>query len=133
MSGVNDLDDLPTGENVGPEGVVSVPALELTHEELAEDEVVAGSPTTGLAELGSLAGVDYGVWEMTEGTATDVEADEVFVVLSGSATVTVAEAGGHAARVLELGPGSLVHLWAGEETVWEIHSALRKVYFTPAG
>ncbi|WP_394162825.1 cupin domain-containing protein [Galactobacter valiniphilus] len=120
-------------QDFGPEGVVSVPGLSLPLQELPAEEVVAGAPQAAAAELGSLGGVDYGVWEMTAGTATDVEADEVFVVLSGSATVTIAEAGGHAGRVLELGPGSLVHLWAGEESVWEVHSPLRKVYFTPAG
>ena len=34
-----------------------------------------------------VAGAAVGVWEMTPGVATDVEEDEVFVVLSGSASI----------------------------------------------
>ena len=45
-------------------------------------------PEAGSRALAAVAGVEVGVWEMSPGTATDVEVDEVFVVLSGSATVT---------------------------------------------
>ncbi|HET7801419.1 MAG TPA: hypothetical protein VFL38_13435, partial [Humibacillus xanthopallidus] len=72
------------------------------------DAVVDGDPTAAVSVLGEVGRVDLvgrargvdetgaagesaaaevGVWEMTPGTATDVEADEVFVVLSGRATL----------------------------------------------
>ena len=60
--------------------------------------------------------------------STDVEADEVFVVLSGRATVDVV--GGPS---LELRPGVVGFLDAGAETTWTIHETLRKVYVVPIG
>ena len=64
---------------------------------------------------------------MTPGTATDVEADEVFVVLSGRATLTF-EADG---ETIELGPGVVVRLREGERTTWTVHETIRKIYLTP--
>ena len=95
----------------------------LDHEPLAPTTVVDGSPTTGTRALTTVAGAEVGVWEMTAGTATDVEVDEVFVVLSGSATVTV-EGG----TPLDLRPGVVVRLHAGDRTTWQVHETLRKVY-----
>jgi len=92
---------------------------------LEEEAVVSGTPATGFRALTTVADVEVGIWEMTPGTATDVEADEVFVVLSGSATVTFADG-----ESLELQPGSVVRLHAGEHTRWTIHETLRKVYVT---
>ena len=88
--------------------------------------MLAGAPTASLAELAELGGLEIGVWEITPGTVTDVEADEVFVVLSGSATVTF-EADG---STIELGPGTAVRLVAGERTTWVVRETLRKVYVT---
>ena len=63
---------------------------------------------------------------MTAGVMTDVEADEVFVVLSGSATVEFADG----TTPLNLGPGDVARLAAGTETVWTVTETLRKVYLT---
>ena len=52
-------------------------------EPVAADQSVAGDPSTGVAELGRFGGLDVGIWEMTPGVMRDVEAEEVFVVLSG--------------------------------------------------
>ena len=52
-----------------------------------------------------------------------MEKDEAFVVLAGEGTVTFADG-----EVVDLAPGSLVRLHAGESTVWQIRSTLRKVY-----
>ncbi|MFT3874757.1 MAG: cupin domain-containing protein [Nocardioides sp.] len=101
-------------------------AVPLEHEPLPADEVDEGSPTTATRELGVLAGahgVEVGVWEMTEGTARDTEADEIFIVLSGSGQVRFADG-----SVVELSPGVAVRLHAGEQTTWSITSPLRKVY-----
>jgi len=87
--------------------------------------VVSGDPRTGSRALAAVAGAEVGVWEMTPGTATDVEVDEVFVVLSGSASVEFDDG-----TVLELGPSSTVRLRAGDRTTWTVHETLRKVYFT---
>ena len=90
--------------------------------------VLAGAPTAAVTELVELAGAEIGVWEMTEGVVTDVEADEVFVVVSGRGTVELADG-----RVIELAAGAVVHLAAGERTTWTVHESLRKVYVTPHG
>lgn len=87
------------------------------------EQVVSGEPLTGSVELTALGGLEIGVWEMTPGVATDVEADEVFVVLSGEGTVTFEDG-----EVIELRPGTVVRLSAGEATVWEVTSTLRKLY-----
>ena len=86
-------------------------------------------PLTALAELGTFAGLELGVWEMAPGTATDVEADEVFVVIAGRARVDFPDTGRH----LELGVGDVVRLTAGDRTVWTVTETLRKVYLAPAG
>jgi uncharacterized cupin superfamily protein len=99
--------------------------LPLTHEPLPSDEVLAGTPTTAVRELLTLGGVEIGVWEMTPGTATDTEADEVFVVLSGRATISFASSG---LPDLEVGPGSVVRLAEGMRTIWTVTETLRKVY-----
>ena len=95
---------------------------------VAAAQVVAGSPSTGFAELGNFNGQEYGVWEMTPGSMTDVEADELFVVLSGAATVEFVDAG----SVVSLAAGSVGRLTAGMRTVWTVTETLRKVYVTPA-
>lgn len=100
----------------------SVPALGLPLHATPTDEL------TALAELGRFAGLEVGVWEMAPGTATDVEADEVFVVIAGRAVVDFPEIG----RRLDLGVGDVVRLTAGDRTVWTVHETLRKVYLAPA-
>ena len=57
---------------------------------------------------------------------SDVEADEVFVVLSGAATVEFDDG----TASLTLGPGDVVHLAEGARTVWTVTETLRKVYLT---
>lgn len=91
---------------------------------LEPDAVVTGSPAASLTPLAELGGREIGVWEISPGTVTDVEDDEVFVVLSGSAHVMFESDG----SVLEIGPGSAVRLHAGERTTWVVHETLRKVY-----
>lgn len=102
-----------------------VPALTLPLDPAPLDpgQVVAGEPQVsalGLVEHGS---VEAGVWQHTAGVSTDVEADEVFVVLAGRATIDV-EGG----PTLEVGPGDVGVLEAGAHTRWTVHEDLRKVY-----
>ena len=110
--------------------VTDAPGLPLTHEPVAADQVVAGSPTTGYVRLDrdESTGRTVGVWEMTVGAMRDVEAAEVFVVLSGDATVEFEEP---ALPAVELRPGSIVRLEAGMRTIWPVRETLRKVYVAP--
>ena len=64
-----------------------------------------------------------GVWQITPGVIEDVEADEIFVVVAGRATVEV-----HDGPTLELEPGVVGVLKAGDHAVWRIHETLRKVF-----
>jgi uncharacterized cupin superfamily protein len=108
--------------------VVHAARLDLPLAPLPPEQVTAGAPRAGAAAVPAVAGLAAGVWEHTAGTSTDVEVDEVFVVLSGRATIHVE---GQAA--LEVGPGDVGVLTAGARTRWVVHEALRKVYVCPAG
>ncbi|MUL80462.1 cupin domain-containing protein [Mycobacterium sp. CBMA247] len=99
-------------------------ALELT--DVRTDQLIAGRPQTGTAELGTIGDVEIGVWEMTEGTMRDVEAEEVFVVLTGRAVVEFDDG----TAPLHLQSGDVARLAAGARTVWTVTERLRKVYIT---
>ena len=100
-----------------------VTSAPLQHEPLPADEVVDGSPTAAVVTLAELGGTGVGLWEMTEGTARDTEADEVFVVVAGRGSVTFADG-----ERIELSPGVAVRLRAGERTEWVVTQRLRKVW-----
>lgn len=85
--------------------------------------VLDGAPEAGSRALAAVAGVEVGVWEMTPGTATDIEVDEVFVVLAGAGSVTFDDG-----ERVELRPGRVVRLRAGEHTTWVVDETLRKIY-----
>lgn len=100
-------------------------ALGLDHEDLPAEAVVSGTPTAAAYELGTFGGTEIGIWEMTPGVATDVEADEIFVVLAGRARIVFLEP---AREAIDVGPGSVVRLDAGMRTEWTVTETLRKVY-----
>jgi uncharacterized cupin superfamily protein len=75
--------------------------------------------------LGATGPAEVGLWEIDPGTACDVEEDEIFVVLSGRATVSV-----EGWSDVAIGPGDVVRLRAGAETTWVVEERLRKVYVT---
>ncbi len=110
---------------------VNAPAVELEHESVTAHQVLAGAPTTAATTLGHIFGVEYGLWEMSVGSMSDVEAEELFVVLSGSATVQIHAANGFQAAVLRLEPGTVCHLSEGMNTSWVVDEPLRKLYLTP--
>ena len=87
-------------------------------------DVVSGAPTLGTTAITTLgdSGVEVGVWEMSVGAVRDVEVDEVFVVLTGGATITFDGSS------VVVGPGDLVRLTAGTSTTWEVTSPIRKLY-----
>jgi uncharacterized protein len=109
-----------------PNTVVRAAAVELEHEPVPTEQARGGEPTTAAVEIGGFGGLEVGVWEMSPGVMSDVEADEIFVVLSGGATVEFADG----TDPLRLGPGDVVRLAAGAETVWTVTETLRKVYLT---
>ena len=86
-------------------------------------QVVSGDPQVASLALVEEEALAIGVWEHSPGVSTDVEADEVFVVLAGRATIEV-EGG----PTLEVGPGDVGLLEAGARTRWTVHETLRKVY-----
>jgi GrpB-like predicted nucleotidyltransferase (UPF0157 family)/uncharacterized cupin superfamily protein len=99
--------------------------LDLEPDALDPSQVVAGSPEVRSLVLHTSPDgrVERGVWEITPGVVTDVEADELFVVVTGRATIEVDEG-----PTLEVGPGDAVVLEEGWRTRWTIHETLRKVY-----
>src|SRR5262249_24321030 len=76
---------------------------------LGPEGVREGGPRAGITTLYDDLGVEIGVWELTAGTVTDTEADEVFVVVAGSGSVTFEDG-----EQIDLRPGVVVRLHAGE-------------------
>ncbi|MGV8883560.1 MAG: cupin domain-containing protein [Rhodoglobus sp.] len=92
-------------------------------------QVVWGSPTTKTCELVTTDGpIDMGIWELRGGACRDIEAEEMFVVLSGRALLTV-----NGRPPQEISPGDIVKLEAGDSTTWAVRGVLRKLYLAPRG
>ena len=96
---------------------------DLEVDDLDPAKVVSGDPEVRVLALHDSESLAVGVWQHSAGVSTDVEADEVFVVLSGRATVEVVDG-----PTLEIGPGDVGLLPAGARTTWTVHETLRKVY-----
>lgn len=105
--------------------------VSLDYEPVPPHQVVSGSPHTGYLDWGSWGGLEVGVWEMTVGAMRDTEVEEMFVVVAGEATLTRTRDGRE--ETVELFPGVVCHLEAGENNLWEVRVPLRKIYFAPAG
>jgi uncharacterized cupin superfamily protein len=108
--------------------VIHAARIELPLEPIPAGKLEAGTPRAGAVTVPAVTGLAAGIWEHTAGVSTDVEVDEVFVVLRGRATIEV-EGG----PTLEVGPGDLGVLEAGARTRWVVHEDLRKVFVCPAG
>lgn len=93
-------------------------------EPVPADEVVAGSPRQGVLELGAVGGCELGIWELRDGEVHDTEVDEVFVVLSGGATIQLLDE----QRTVEVKTGDVMRLTAGTRTRWIVKDHIRKVY-----
>ena len=100
-----------------PISVTSAIALPLTED---------GDGTRSLV-LRTCGDREVGVWEIDPGVTTDVEVDEVFVVLSSSATISVEGRGD-----VHVAPGDVVHMADRTATTWTVHERLRKVYLVEA-
>ena len=88
---------------------------------------VSDAAYASLVDLGALGDVEVGIWEMTTGVARDTEAEEIFIVLSGSGVVEFEDG-----STVNLAPGVAIRLHAGERTRWTITETLRKVYVAVA-
>jgi len=97
----------------------------VTTEPIDSEQVEAGHPRSGFTALHDDDLWSVGVWEHSTGTSTDVEVDEVFVVLAGRATIEIEGEG-----ALNVGPGDIGILQAGAKTTWTVHEPLRKIYVT---
>lgn len=93
--------------------------------ELDPSQVIAGTPEVSELVLSESADgrVVRGIWQMTPGVVTDTEADELFVVLAGRATIEFRDG-----TTLDVGPGDAAILTEGAQTRWTVHETLRKVY-----
>ncbi|MET7321458.1 cupin domain-containing protein [Streptomyces sp. NPDC005549] len=109
---------------------VHVPDARLEPEPLAPEQIVSGTPeVTGRVVRESPDGRRArGVRQITPGVVTDTGADEMFVVLGGSATIE-----GAGGPTLTVGPGDLVVLREGDRTTWTVHETLRRAYATDLG
>jgi len=119
---------LPPGPRLDPGTIADATSVALEHLPVEAEQVVAGSPTTGHLVVDDDGERTVGVWEMTVGAMRDVEADEVFIVLTGAATVEFEHP--HASPIV-LAPGSVVRLESGMRTIWTVRQTLRKVYVSP--
>ncbi|MEU4564004.1 cupin domain-containing protein [Actinoplanes sp. NPDC023936] len=97
------------------------------HQPADPSVIVSGTPTTGSVSVTGISGVEVGVWEMSSGAVRDVEAEEVFLLLSGHGVIELADG-----AKFEINAGDLVRLAAGTKTVWHVDEPLRKVYITGA-
>jgi hypothetical protein len=104
-------------------------ALELEPWPLEPDQIVDGDPQVSGRVLDTSADgkVERGVWQHTAGVSRDTESDELFVVLTGRATIEVEDG-----PTLEVGPGDVGLLHAGDRTTWTVHEDLRKIFQTSA-
>jgi uncharacterized cupin superfamily protein len=111
--------------------VIGVTAADLQPEPLDPEQIVAGRPEVShqLVHESGDGRVQRGIWQITPGVVTDTEADEMFVVVTGRATIELLDSG----TTLEVGPGDLVVFQDGERTRWTVHETLRKVYQITGG
>ncbi|MGW7238522.1 cupin domain-containing protein [Streptomyces sp. NPDC054804] len=108
-----------------PSFALHIPDADLEPEPLDPAQILSGTPeVTGKVVWESADGKQIrGIWQITPGVVTDTEANELFVVVSGSATIEVEDG-----PTLTVGPGDMAVLRAGDRTTWTVHETLRKAY-----
>ncbi|TSE13408.1 DUF861 domain-containing protein [Mesorhizobium intechi] len=97
----------------------------LSPQHLDPKTVLAGNPSVSGKTLWTSpdGSQSVGIWQITEGTVTDVEQAELFVVVEGAAEVDLPSG-----ETLRLMPGVVGFFAGGEKTVWRTSQTLRKVY-----
>jgi uncharacterized protein len=124
MSAQRLVSDDVLSEVLAPDGVSG--ALSTTSATLVAREVggdVSGEASGEITRGVVTAEVEVGLWEAGPGTDVDVEADEVFLVLTGAGAVRFADG-----SAIDLRPGVLVRLYEGDRTTWVVTERLRKLY-----
>ena len=111
---------LPAGMN----GVVHGRGAIVPLHAVPADEVDYGTPRQGSVELGTIGGCEAGIWELRDGAVLDTEVDEVFVVISGGATIKLLDE----RRSVDVKTGDVMRLTAGTKTRWIVKDHIRKVY-----
>jgi len=92
---------------------------------LDDDQLVGNPPDVSglLLDTSADGRIERGIWQHGKGVSRDTESDEIFVVLSGRATIEVENG-----PTLAVGPGSVGLLHAGDRTTWRVQETLRKVF-----
>lgn len=118
---------LPAGANAA----VRATEVDIELEAVPGEDTVSGDPRQGIAELGPIGDCEAGIWELREGVTTDTEVDELFVVLSGSASIELLGGPGvEPGSVVEVAAGDVMRLVAGTRTKWTVPDHIRKVYLS---
>lgn len=93
--------------------------------EAAEYPNLEGDGTVGAGRtlVTTLDGLNIGVWEAQPGLIGGVTTDEVFIVLEGRAEVTFEDT----KETINIGPGDVVRLNAGQRNTWRTIERIRKV------
>ncbi|MBT2388573.1 DUF861 domain-containing protein [Streptomyces sp. ISL-1] len=122
---MTNLDHTTAADPAPASFAVHIPGAELEPEPLDPAQIISGDPVvTGKVLWESGDGKQLrGIWQITPGVVTDTEANELFVVVSGRATIDV-EGG----DTLDVGPGTACVLREGDRTTWTVHETLRKAY-----
>lgn len=116
---------LPEGKNLA----VSATTTPIELEPVDAADTVSGSPRQGIAELGTMGTADVGIWELREGVVTDIEVDELFVVLSGGARIEFLDSENNVIDgPVEVAQGDVMRLVGGSRTRWTVENHIRKVY-----
>ncbi|MFE0422513.1 cupin domain-containing protein [Streptomyces sp. NPDC058953] len=104
---------------------VHIPDAVLEPDPLDPAQIVSGTPEVSGAVLWESPDgrLTRGIWQITPGVVTDVEEDEMFVVVSGRATIEIEDG-----PTLRVGPGDAGVLRRGDRTTWTVHETLRKAY-----
>jgi uncharacterized protein len=111
-----------------PNTAINATASTVPLEDLPTDRLITATSKAGAMPLAEFSGLSIGIWEITPGVSRDIEADEMFVVLSGRAVVTF----DNGMQPMHLAPGSVARLASGVRTEWDVKETLRKVYILSA-
>lgn len=97
---------------------------QLEPEALDPSQIILGDPQVSSLTLYEGDGCEAGLWQITPGEVTDVEAEESFMVIKGRAIIEYADG-----RAFTVGPGDTHHFEGGEETTWKVEETLLKSYW----
>lgn len=117
---------LPRGVNAAIRGL----DVSIDLEAVDQTDTVSGTPHQGVAELGTIGQTEVGIWELRDGVVTDIETEEFFVVLSGSAKIEFLGEDDTVLDTVEVNAQDVMRLAAGTKTRWSVKDHIRKVYIS---